>query len=308
MSTVITGASGAFGKMVTERLLQKMPASELILVTRKPDTLAHVAARGAQVRYGDFDDAQSLETAFAGADRMLLISTLDVGERRRRQHATAVEAAARVGVQHIAYTSSVGIHPHSPAFVIADHLYTEELLKRSGMAFTILRDSQYAEVIVNMIAPIAIATGRWTSSAGDGCMAFVSKKDCVAVAASVLTTPGHEGATYEVTGPELLSFRDAARLAAEISGRPIEYVVVSHEEKQAEFDAAGIPRRYVEGAIHERSGPWASEEMMSYERALGDGYFAICSHHVKLITGRPALSLRDVYLENRSALTTRAPQ
>jgi NAD(P)H dehydrogenase (quinone) len=299
MRTVITGASGAFGKMVTELLLEKMPASELILVTRNPQSLAHLAARGAQVRYGDFDDAQSLTAAFTGANRMLLISTLDVGERRRRQHTTAVEAAAAAGVQHIAYTSSVGIHPRSPAFVIADHLYTEELLKRSGMAFTILRDSQYAEVIVNMIAPIAIATGRWTSSAGDGCMAFVSKKDCVAVAATVLTTPGHEGATYEVTGPELLSFRDAARLAAEISGRPIEYVVVSHEEKQAEFDAAGIPRRYVEGVVHERSGPWASEEMMSYERALGAGYFAICSHHVKLITGRPALSLRDVYRANR---------
>ncbi len=299
MSTVITGASGAFGKMVTELLLQKMPASELILVTRKPQTLAHLAARGAQVRYGDFDDEESLEAAFAGGSRMLLISTLDVGERRRRQHTAAIQAAGAVGVQHIAYTSSVGIHPRSPAFVIADHLYTEELLKRSGTAFTILRDSQYAEVIVNMIAPIAIATGRWTSSAGEGCMAFVSKKDCVAVAAAVLTTPGHEGATYEVTGPELLSFRDAARLAAEISGRPIEYVVVSHEEKQAEFDAAGIPRRYVEGVLHERSGPWASEEMMSYERALGAGYFAICSHHVKLITGRPALSLRDVYLANR---------
>jgi NAD(P)H dehydrogenase (quinone) len=137
-------------------------------------------------------------------------------------------------------------------------------------------------------------------------MAFVSKKDCVAAAVAVLTTPGHEGAVYEITGPELLSFRDAAALAAEISGRPVEYVVVSHEEKQAEFDAAGIPRRYVEGAIHEHSGPWASEEMMSYERALGEGYFAVCSHHVELLTGRPALSLRDVFLANRDALTAKS--
>ena len=137
-------------------------------------------------------------------------------------------------------------------------------------------------------------------------MAFVSKKDCVAVAACVLTTPGHDGATYEITGPELLSFRDAARLASEISGRQIEYVVVSHEEKQAEFDAAGIPRRYVEGVIHEQSGPWASEEMMSYERALGENYFAICSKHVQLVTGRPALSLREVFLANKNALVATA--
>jgi NAD(P)H dehydrogenase (quinone) len=306
MSTVITGASGAFGRMVTELLLQGTPPSELILVTRKPDALAHLAARGAQVRYGDFDDGDSLAAAFAGGERMLLISTLDVGERRRRQHTAAVGAAVAAGVQHIAYTSSVGIHPRSPAFVVADHLYTEELLRRCGVAFTILRDSQYAEVVATMIAPQALASGKWVTSAGEGCMAFVSKKDCVAVAAAVLSTPGHEGAVYEITGPELLSFRDAAALAAEISGRPIEYVVVSHEEKQATFDAAGIPRRYVEGVLHEQSGPWASDEMMSYERALGEGYFAVCSRHVELITGRPALSLRDVFLANRDAWATKS--
>ena len=302
MTTIVTGASGAFGKMVAELLLARMPPEELILVTRKPGSLAHLAARGVTVRHGDFDRRDSLDAAFAGGDRMLLISTLDVGERRRRQHTTAVGAAIAAGVQHIAYTSSVGIHPRSPAFVVADHLHTEELLRRGGVAYTILRDSQYAEVVANMMAPLALATGKWVSSAGEGCMAFVSKKDCAAAAAAVLTTPGHEGAVYEITGPELLSFRDAAALASEISGRPIEYVVVSHEEKQASFDAMGIPRRYVEGMTHEQSGPWASEEMMSYERALGEGYFAVCSHHVELITGRPASSLRDVFLANRGAL------
>lgn len=302
MSTIVTGASGAFGKMVTELLLARMPPEEIVLVTRKPDSLTHLAARGVTVRHGDFDRRDSLDAAFAGGDRMLLISTLDVGEHRRRQHTTAVGAAIAAGVKHIAYTSSVGIHPRSPAYVVADHLHTEELLRRCGVAYTILRDSQYAEVVATMIAPLALATGKWVSSAGEGCMAFVSKKDCVAAAAAVLTTPGHEGAVYEITGPELLSFRDAAALASEISGRPIEYVVVSHEEKQASFDAMGIPRRYVEGMMHEQSGPWASEEMMSYERALGEGYFAVCSHHVELITGRPASSLRDVFLANRGAL------
>jgi NAD(P)H dehydrogenase (quinone) len=303
MSTVITGASGAFGKMVTELLLEKLSPAELILVTRNPRALAPLAARGVQVRYGDFDDSKSLSKAFAGGQRMLLISTLDVGERRRNQHTAAIEAAVAAGVEHITYTSSVGIHPRSPAFVIADHAYTEELLRRCGANYTILRDSQYAEVVATMIAPLALSSGKWVSSAGEGCMAFVSKKDCVAVAATVLTTPGHEGAVYEITGPELLSFRDAAALAAEIGGRPIEYVVVSHEEKQASFDAMGIPRKYVEGVLHAQSGPWASDEMMSYERALGEGYFAVCSHHVQMITGRPALSLRDVFIANRSALT-----
>ncbi|HTY50472.1 MAG TPA: SDR family oxidoreductase [Steroidobacteraceae bacterium] len=302
MTILITGASGAMGRKVTAKLLEKLPPSELILVTRHPDSLAELAGRGVRVRYGDFDQPESLPAAFTGAERMLLISTLDVGANRRRQHRAAIEAAARAGVPHVAYTSSVGIHPSSPAFVIEDHLYTEELLRASGLAWTFLRDAQYAEVLTTMIAPVALASGRWTSSSGDGCMAFVSKEDCVAAAAGVLTTPGHEGATYEITGPELLSFRDAAALLSELVGRRIEYVVVTHEQKQAEFDAAGIPRRYVEGTNHAYSGAWASDEMMSYERALGAGYFAVCSHHVQLITGRKARTLREVFQASKGAL------
>ncbi|PZN34061.1 MAG: NAD(P)-dependent oxidoreductase [Proteobacteria bacterium] len=302
MSIIVTGASGSFGRMVTELLLQRVEPANLILVTRTPDKLASLAERGVQVRYGDFDDAESLRSAFAGGQRMLLISTLDVGERRRRQHKTAIEAAVAARVEHIAYTSSTGIHPRSPAFVIEDHLATEERLRQSGVAYTFLRDAQYAEVIATMMAPMAIATGQWVSSVDRGCIAFVSKQDCVAAAAAVLTTPGHEGAAYEITGPELLTFRDAAAIAAEVSGRSVEFVLVTHDEMQARFDAAGVPRRYVEGMQLDHIGPWGSEEMMSYERAVDAGYFSICSHHVELLTGRPAKSLREVFIENRDAL------
>jgi NAD(P)H dehydrogenase (quinone) len=306
VSIVVTGASGAFGRMVTEALLKKVSPAELILVTRNPDALAGLKARGAQVRHGDFDDAESLKKAFSGGERMLLISTLDVGERRQRQHKAAIDAAVAADVRHIVYTSSVGIHPRSPAFVVTDHLATEELLRRTGIDYTILRDSQYAEVIAIMMAPMAVASGQWVTSAADGHMAFVAKRDCVDSAAAVLTTPGHEGAIYEITGPELLTFRDAARIAADVAGKPIECIVVSHDEMQARFDAAGIPRRFVEGMAPANSGPWGSEEMMSYERAIREGYFAVCSRHVQLLTGRPAASLREVYLANRDALIGRA--
>ncbi len=298
MSIVITGASGAFGRMAAERLLTRVEPSQLVLVTRTPAALADFAKRGATVRFGDFDQQGSLLEAFAGADKLLLISTLDVGKRRQRQHQAAISAAVQAGVGHVIYTSSVGIHPHSPAFVIEDHLFTEEALRRSGLAFTFLRDAQYAEVITTMIAPGAIASGEWLSSAADGCMAFVSKQDCVACAVAVLTTPNHEGAVYEITGPELLSFGDCARIAAEVTGKPIKFVNVSHEAMQARFDAAGVPRRHIEGTVHAAAGAWGSEEMMSYERGIREGYFAVASHHVKLLTGQRARSLREVY-ENR---------
>ena len=302
MTTLITGASGAFGRMAAERLLTKVEPSQLVLVSRNPDALADFTARGATVRFGDFDQRESLLEAFAGAEKLLLISTLDVGERRRRQHRTAIDGAVTAGIRHVIYTSSVGIHPRSPAFVIEDHLFTEEALRRSGLQFTFMRDAQYAEVITTMIAPEAVASGEWLSSAADGCMAFISKKDCVESAVAVLTTPGHEGAVYEITGPELLTFGDCARIAAEVTGKPIRFVNVSHEVMQARFDAAGVPRRHIEGTVHEQAGAWGSEEMMSYERAIREGYFAVASQHVKLLTGRPARSLRQVYEATRSAL------
>ncbi|SRR5579875_963672 len=303
MSILVTGASGSFGRQVSEALLRRIPASELILVTRRPAVISAVAARGARVREGDFDQPDSLPRAFAGAEKMLLISTLAVGARRQRQHRAAIEAALAAGVKHIVYTSSVGIHPRNPSLAVADHVVTEELLRRSGAAFTFLRDSQYAEVIATMLAPMALETGRWIMSAGEGRMAFVSKHDCIAAAAAVLTTLGHEGAVYEITGPELLSFREAAALAAEIGGSPVEYVPVTHEEKLALFDAAGVPREYVEGETNsDGTGTWGSEEMVSYERAIRQGYFAICSRHVEMLTGQPARSLREVFLASLGSL------
>lgn len=307
MSILVTGASGSFGRQLTQLLLKEVPASALILVTRRPGALSDFAARGAQVRAGDFDDPDGLVRAFSGAKKLLLISTLAVGTRRQRQHRNAIEAAVRAGVEHIVYTSSVGIHPRNPSFAVADHLYTEEILRHCGSAYTILRDSQYAEVIATMLAPMALETGKWIMSAGEGRMAFVSKQDCIASAAAVLTTPGHEGAVYEITGPELYSFREAAALAAEIGGRPIEYVSVSHEDKLAFFDAAGIPREYVEGETNsDGTGIWGSEEMVSYERAIRQGFFSICSRHVEMLTGRPARTLREVFLANLPAIKSAA--
>jgi NAD(P)H dehydrogenase (quinone) len=303
MTTIVTGASGSFARQVAQLLLDKISAPEMILVTRNPSSLADFAARGAQVRCGDFDRPETLPKAFAGGEKMLLISTLAVGARRREQHRAAIEAAVASGVKHIIYTSSAGMHPRSPSLAVADHYFTEELLRRSGAAFTFLRDSQYAEVVATMIAPMAVRTGKWIMSAGDGCMAFVSKNDCIASAAAVLTSPGHEGAVYEITGPELYTFRDAAAIASELTGRPIEYVVVGEAERLAIFDTAGVPRAYVDGQLNaDGTGAWGSEEMVSYERAIREGYFSVCSHHVELLTGRPARSLRDVFLANLAAL------
>lgn len=300
MSIIVTGASGQFGRATTEQLFKRVPPSDIILVTRSPEALADAAAAGATVRYGDFNDPASLPDAFAGGEKMLLISTSWVGQRAV-QHGNAINAAVAAGVRHIAYTSFVSASPESPALVSGEHLATEELIKKSGAAYTFLRDSQYAEAVSDVIAPLTLSTGKWLASAGEGRVAFVSRDDCVACAAVVLTEPGHENKIYHLTGPELLSFRDAARLIEEAGGRPVEYVVVSDEELLAHFDSLGVPREPDEDAI--ASGiPWSSNDMVSFDRAIREGYLDIISDDVETLLGRPPRSLQQVLAERADKL------
>ncbi|MEJ1962386.1 MAG: SDR family oxidoreductase [Gammaproteobacteria bacterium] len=301
MTTIVTGATGRFGRRVTEQLLEHLHPAELILTTRNPTALAGLAARGAHVRYADFDEPETLPDAFEGGDRMLLISTLSVG-RRAAQHQNAIEAARKAGIRHIAYTSSGGARPDNPALVIADHLQTEAALKHCGVAFTVLRDALYAEVPLTEIGPRALESGKWIASAGDGQIAFVAKSDCTACAAKVLMTPGHEGVTYEITGPELLSHRDAAALTSEFGGKPIEYVVVTDDEMTEMLVAAGVPRRYEEGMYIEGVGTSSAEDIVSYERGIRGNYFALKSDDVQKLLGRPPISLRQVYEANAEKL------
>jgi NAD(P)H dehydrogenase (quinone) len=295
MTTVVTGASGKLARSIIEALLAAhLHPAELIVTTRRPHRLAKLAARGVHVRYADFDDPKSLGPAFEGGDRMLLVSTLSVG-RRTQQHRNAIAAAQNAGVKHIAYTSSGGAHPGNPAIVIPEHLETEAALTTSGVAFTILRDALYAEVPLLDIGPRALASGKWLGSSGEGQVAFAAKTDCVACAVKVLTSPGHEGATYEITGPELLSFRDAAALSSEFGGKPIEYVVITDEQMIQMLVAAGVPRQHEEGGNTPGIGSSSAEEIVTYERGVREGYFALKSDHVERLLGRPPQTLRQVY-------------
>ena len=297
MKLAITGASGELGRKVTALLIAAGHAKDLILITRNPASLAEAAAAGATVRPGDYNDPAGLEQSLAGAERLLLISGLAIG-RRRVQHREAIAAAKRAGVKHVVYTSSAGLLPKSPSLAVHDHHTTECDLFASGLAYTILRNSQYAEVIANMLAPMAAEQGAMVMSTGEGRICFVSKDDCAAAAAAVLTGEGHEGAIYEISGPEFSSFREAAALAAEFSGRPVEYRLCTTEEKLAIWDAMGVPRDYIDGMFNEGTGAWCSNEMITYEMAIRDGYFAVCSGHVELLTGRKPKTLRQVFEEN----------
>ncbi len=222
---IVTGASGGFaGETITALLARGVRPADLILVTRTPEKtpeLRELAARGASVRKGDFNDPESLPAAFAGGSRILVISTSGGGDRIT-QHTNAFAAAKKAGVRHALYTSYVGADDPSP--LSKDHKYSEEALKRSGLQWTILRNEFYADMMVER-AKQAVATGELATGAPDRRGAPFVRKDGAAAAAAILTTPGHEGKTYDITGPQLLSDRDFAALITEVTGKPVKLVV-----------------------------------------------------------------------------------
>jgi NAD(P)H dehydrogenase (quinone) len=300
MKTIITGASGQYGSSAVSKLLDFMPAEDLILITRSPSKLQHLAERGVQVRYGDFDDPQSLLPAFQGGEKMLLISGTRVGARVV-QHKAAIDAAAQAGIRHIAYTSVVGAVPGNPAIVIADHYPTEEMLKASGMAWTALRDQHYADAMVVNMGPNFISSGTWLSSTNGGREAPVWREDCVDCAVAVLTGEGHENRVYNITGPELLDFRQFAALLTEITGRKIDYVETDDDGMYAMFDAMGIPREPVDDQSI-KGITWNSDDMVTFERAIREGFFEVISDDVEMLTGHKPRSVRQMITENLDLL------
>jgi len=307
MKIVITGASGQFGRRAVELLLERVAPEDMILLTRNPAKLAEFAARGAQVREGDFDRPETLAAALKGAQRMLMISTDSVGGKRLKQHRAAIDAAREAGVKHVVYTSFVGAIPENPAISAIEHVATETMLRESAMAFTFLRDSQYSEAMALFAAPGALMSGQWLSAAGEGRLALVSREDCIASAVAVMAGEGHENQVYNITGPELLSFRDCAALAQEIGGRPVAYQVCSDDEKLAFFDALGVPRQIVGDEPITGPIPGPSEEMVSFERAIREGFFEVISDDVEKLTGRKPRSLRQVFEQHAGAIRAALP-
>jgi NAD(P)H dehydrogenase (quinone) len=295
VTIVVGGAGGNLGRAVAGLLLERVPPGEVVLATRTPNALAELAARGAAVRYADYDRPESLTEAFAGGTSLLLISTGDLG-RREAQHKTAIDAAARAGIERIAYTSILSPVPANPAAPVATHRATEQALQKSGLAWTFLRNSLYAEFQVAE-ALQCLATGKLVHNRGAGRVAYVSRGDCAAAAAAVLATSGHDGVAYDVTGPEAFGAGELASLYEELGGRAIEVVEVDDESFRAGIvgDATGDDHRI-----------YGAELVTSVGRAIREGHLAACTDAVAELTGRPPLGLRDLLAARRDELLAAA--
>jgi NAD(P)H dehydrogenase (quinone) len=292
---IVSGASGQLGALVIDELLARKIAPEnLILVSRTPNTehLQAYAAGGATVRFGDFNQPDSLEAAYRGGTRMLLISINGGGGDRPELHKTAIEAAARAGVKHIAYTSYVNADQNEDSTIAVDHRRTERMLQESGVAWTILRNQIYANGLVDQAEQIA-RDGRYVTHTPDARVAYVTREDCAAAAAAVLATPGHENKAYNITGPDAIGPRELVALASEISGKPIELVVLSEADYRRQLSESGMPEAAINGTI-------------SFAAELDSPYLREPSTAVADLTGRPATSVRKLLTESRERLRAAA--
>jgi NAD(P)H dehydrogenase (quinone) len=288
MSIVITGASGKLGRLTAEAVAVKVSPSEVTLVTRTPDALGDFAERGFVVRAGDFDEPPSLRAAFAGGERLLIISASEIG-RRVPQHRAAIDAAVAAGVRWAAYTGGVNPSDSNPGAAAREHRATEEALRDSGLAWTFLRNSIYAETLVGGAGP-ALASGSLVTNAGDGRTAYVSRADCAAAAAAVLASDGHDGKEYDITGPEALGEREVAALYAELGGRPVEPVFLDDDAWVAAMvQHAGVPEP-------------VARTYATFGDAARRGYAAVVSTAVNDLTGRPPRTVREVLEAHRAEL------
>lgn len=292
MSVIVTGASGKLGSLVAENLMERFTPEQLVLVTRRPDALSEFGSRGAEVRYGDFDEPDSLPAAFAGGRHMLLISTDAVG-RRVEQHRTAIEAAAAAGIERVVFTSHVNPLSENPVGPVAQELgETETMLRHSSLDWTVLRFGSFAELQIPPAA-LAVSAGKLVTNFGDGRIVPVSRRDCAEAAAVVLTTDGHSGMTYEITGPEALSAADMAELFADVSGRSVKVVQLGDKMLTWLLARYGTPKP-------------VARAITAFGRAVRDGYFDVTDPAFERVTGRSPVPLRDVLIAHRGDLSEAA--
>ncbi|AIQ49946.1 NmrA family protein [Paenibacillus sp. FSL R7-0273] len=238
MKIGFTGATGQFGSIVAEALLKTVQADSLVASVRSPEKAESLRARGVDVRHGDFDQPETLDAAFAGVDRLLIVSADGDNETRIRQHKAAVDAAVRAGVSFIAYTS-VGHADTSSLFLAPVHRATEEFIRESGIPYAFLRNNWYLENEAGSIQAAA-AGAPWLTSAGEGKVGWATRRDYAEAAAAVLTGEGHENAVYELSGKPLTQ-AELAAVVGSVLGKDIPVQQVDDATYSSVMAGAGVP-------------------------------------------------------------------
>lgn len=274
----ITGATGALNGATADHLLRHLPASDLTVVTRDPAKAARFADRGVAVRPGDYDDPATLRTAFAGADRLLLVSSNDPAGDTVAQHRNAVDAAVAAGVGHVFYTSHQGAGADSPFVPARHHAATEDLLAASGLRWTSLRNGFYAHSLQWLLGPWA-ATGT-VSVPADGPVSWTAREDAAEAAAALLLQDTPAEGPVTITATAAPTFADLARRLSERVGHEVGFELVD-------------PERWVERAVAAGQDERMVRFLLGMYEAAGTGWFARTDPTLRALLGREPRSADD---------------
>ncbi|UYU31533.1 SDR family oxidoreductase [Siccibacter colletis] len=237
----VTGATGQLGQLVINALLKTVAASEIVALVRDPAKAQSLSDKGVQVRRGDYNDKAALDRALQGVEKLLLISSSEVGQRTS-QHRNVIEAAKSAGVQLIAYTSLLHADT-SPLGLAAEHVETEKLLADSGLAYALLRNGWYSENYLASV-PAALQHGLFIGSAGEGKIASATRADYAEAAARVLTLDDQAGRVYELAGDDAWTLSDLCASLSALSGKTVAYQNLSEADFAAALMGAGLPEGF----------------------------------------------------------------
>lgn len=278
MKIAITGATGQLGRLVVEQLKAQVPAEQIVALVRTP---AKAADLGVEAREADYAKPETLEAAFAGVDKLLLISSSEVGQRAT-QHQNAIEAAKKAGVKHLLYTSVLHAD-NSPLSLAAEHRITEADLKASGLPYTILRNGWYTENYTGSIGG-ALAGGAFIGSARDGRISSATRADFADAAVAVLTSSGHEDKTYELAGDASYTLTELAAEISRQSGKNIPYKDLSVADYAAALTSFGLPAGFAHG-------------LATWDADAANGALFDNSHQLSQLIGRPTTPLDTAVAE-----------
>ncbi len=279
---LVTGATGQLGSAAVNELLQKVSASDISVLVRTPEKAEDLKAKGVNVVKGDYNDYASLVAAFKGVDKLYFVSSSDV-MNRFAQHQNVVKAAVEAGVGHIIYTSAQRKSEDgtSPIALVADaHWQTDNLIKQSGLTYTILKHGLYTDILPMFMGDKVIETGTIFLPAGDGKSSYASRNDLAAAGAIILTTDRHENKVYEFGGPVSYSFHDIAGILSELSEKSIQYVSPSAEVYAEQLKSYGVPDEMIQGAA-------------SFCVAIAQGEFDFPSTDLEAVLGRKPQTVKE---------------
>ncbi len=282
----ITGATGQLGQATLRQLATKLPPDQLVAVVRDPQKATALSAQGIHVRQGDYNDPASLVTAFAGVTTVLLVSGTDLAARAQ-QHRHVIDAARTTGVARLVYTSGLNPSAASAFPPSPSHAATEAYLRASGLAYTIVRDALYLDVLPLLVRPEALANGHFPFAAGNGSASFALRAEIGEALAAVLTTEGHDNQLYDLAPAPAYSMQDITRVISTVTNRPLEYVPVSDDELTARLRQQAAPEPMVAAVV-------------GFARAMAQGEFDVTSPVLEHLLGRRPTSLQT-YVETAFA-------